>query len=402
MPNVLLIITQDTKEEECRFIRTALEDGGCDVVLLDPSVRRTVGGAEISPEEVAAAAGMTLEEIRAIGHEGKIQGKMIEGAIKVALAAQGKYDFAGILSIGGSMGTTLGTFVMQQFPFGMPKLMISTIASGFVADFVGVKDIMMMNSVCDISGLNTISREVFLNGAHAMAGMALKYEPIKESNKPLVLVSTLGTTELCSRRVREGLEAEGCEVMVFHTTGNGGKTLEAIAGERDITAIVDMSLVETNDVIHDGLCAVPGRGEAGLNRHIPTIFAPGNIDFFIKPTEMANEDSPFEGRNYHIHNPALTAVRTNEADLQLFADHMAGLCRNSSDPIKFYVPLRGFSNHDSPDGHLQEPTLPPIFAAQLKKAMPENVEVIPIDAHINDAPFADAMIASVSEILAKK
>ncbi len=136
-PKVLLIVTQDTKYEEGKFLRDCLEDGGVDVIHLDASVRRTVGGAEIGPEEIAAAAGKTIEEVRALGHEGKCQAVMIEGSIKLALAAQETYGFAGILSIGGSMGTTLGTFVMQQFPYGIPKLMVSTLASGFTAPFVG-------------------------------------------------------------------------------------------------------------------------------------------------------------------------------------------------------------------------------------------------------------------------
>jgi uncharacterized protein (UPF0261 family) len=250
MTNILLIVTQDTKQEEATFLRSCLEDAGCNVIHLDPSVRKTLGGAEISPEDVAAAAGTTLETIRAIGHEGKIQGVMIQGAVKLALEAHEKHGLHGVLSVGGSMGTTLSTQVMQALPYGLPKMMISTLASGMTAGFVGVKDITMMNSVCDISGLNSISREVFRNGAYGVAGMAKHYVPSGKSDKPLVLVSTLGTTENASRSVREALEADGCEVMVFHTTGNGGRTLEAIAAERDVAAIVDMSLVEINDFLH--------------------------------------------------------------------------------------------------------------------------------------------------------
>jgi len=398
-PRVLLIVTQDTKEEEGRFLRACLESAGCEVVHLDPSVRRTVGGAEIGPDEIAAAAGKTIEQIRAIGHEGKIQAVMIEGAIKCALAANERASLSGILSVGGSMGTTLGTAIMRVFPYGLPKIMISTLASGFTAPFVGLKDVTMMNSVCDISGLNSISREIFRNGAFGVAGMAQHYDPALVGAKPLVLVSTLGTTERCMRRLRETLEGDGFEVMVFHTTGTGGQTLDAIASERNIAAIVDMSLVEINDLLNNGICSAgPDRAKAGLERGIPTIFAPGNIDFYIMPSPMAVGDNPFEGRRFHIHNAALTAVRTTQSDLERLADHMVDVVKGAKGPVRFYLPLGGFSSHDSDVGAIHEPTLPPLFADYVAKVMPENVEVHVVDSHINDENFADALVDAVRAV----
>jgi uncharacterized protein (UPF0261 family) len=395
-PRVLLIVTQDTKEVEGRFLRQCLEEAGCEVVHLDPSVRRTVGGAEIAPEDVAAAAGTTLEQIRAIGHEGKIQEVMIAGAIRCALGAHERVGLSGILSIGGSMGTTLSTAVMREFPYGMPKLMISTLASGLTAPFVGLKDIAMLNSVCDISGINSITREVYRNGAFGLAGMAQHYVPTRADLRPLVLVSTLGTTEHCMRRLRESLEADGYEVMVFHTTGSGGRTLDAIAAERDVAAIVDMSLVEVNDFLNNGVCSAGAeRATAGIKRGIPTIFAPGNVDFYIMPTPMATGDKPFGGRRFHIHNAALTAVRTTRSDLERLADHLAGILRSASGPVRFYVPLGGFSSHDSTEGHLHDPSLPPLFADYAERALPAIVGVRRVDAHINDAAFADTLVDAV-------
>ena len=172
-PSVLFICTQDTKEEEAGFTRAALEAAGVDVVHLDPSVRRTVGDAEISPEMVAQAGGMTIEEVRALGHEGKCQDAMIRGAIAAAHAWDEKSPVSGILAVGGSMGSALAGALMQSFPYGLPKLIVSTMASGFTKPYMGVKDIAMMNAVTDISGINTISRDVFRNAAHAVAGMAL-------------------------------------------------------------------------------------------------------------------------------------------------------------------------------------------------------------------------------------
>jgi uncharacterized protein (UPF0261 family) len=277
--------------------------------------------------------------------------------------------------------------------------MISTLASGFTAPFVGLKDVTMMNSVCDISGLNSISREIFRNGAYGLAGMAQHYDPALVGAKPLVLVSTLGTTERCMRRLRETLEGDGFEVMVFHTTGTGGQTLDAIASERNIAAIVDMSLVEINDLLNNGICSAgPDRAKAGLERGIPTIFAPGNIDFYIMPSPMAVGDNPFEGRRFHIHNAALTAVRTTQSDLERLADHMVDVVKGAKGPVRFYLPLGGFSSHDSDVGAIHEPTLPPLFADYVAKVMPENVEVHVIDSHINDENFADALVDAVRAV----
>lgn len=394
-PKVLLIVTFDTKEVEGRYLRRSLEEAGMEVIHLDPSIRHSVGGAEISPEDIAAAAGTDMESVRALNHEGKCQAVMIEGATQCAHQIHNEVGLSGILSIGGSMGTTLATAIMRTFPYGLPKVMISTMASGMTAPFVGTKDIVMVNAVCDISGLNSITRDVYRNGALAVAGMARGYQPGREDGRPLVLVSTLGTTEKCCARVRTRLEEEGFEVMVFHTTGAGGQTLEAIVQERPVAAVVDMSLVEIIDLLNGGLCSAgPDRGKAAPQKGVPTVYAPGNVDFIIAgPIEQAKEQFP--GKRYHVHNAALTAVRTEEKELKAFAEHMAGIIADANGPVSFYVPLKGFSNHDSPEGYLHDLSLPPVLAKHLKNNLPADVETHELDYHINDPEFADAMVEQV-------
>jgi uncharacterized protein (UPF0261 family) len=273
--------------------------------------------------------------------------------------------------------------------------MISTMASGFTRPFVGNRDIIMLNSVCDIAGLNTITRDVFRNGAIALAAMAKAYRPGAADGAPLVLISTLSTTDKCSVRVREALTRQGFEVMVFHTLGTGGATLDAIARERKVAAVVDMSLVEINDHLQGGLCSAgPDRAKAALEKGVPTVFAPGNIDFMVAgPIDQAK--AQFPGKRYHMHNAALTAVRAEAAELNALADHMAGLIREARGPVSFLVPLQGFSAHDSEQGYLHDPSLPPVFAARLRAAMPAHVPVTEFACHINDEVFADAIIAEV-------
>jgi uncharacterized protein (UPF0261 family) len=401
-PKVLLVATQDTKEEEARFLRRHLEDYGCDVVHLDASVRRTVGGAEISPEQIAEAAGQTIEKVRALGHEGKCLAVMIEGSVKLALEAHHREGLSGALALGGSMGTALAGIIFQQLPYGLPKLIVSTMASGFTTPYVGLKDIAMMNAVTDISGINSISREVYRNAAAAVAGMAAHYEPAANPEKPLVLIGTLGTTEKCVRRVRETLEADGFEVMVFHTSGAGGPTMDSIAADRDVAAVLDLSLTEMVDTLFGGLCAGgPDRGKAGLAKGVPTIIAPGNVDFIIGgPIEAAQQQFP--GRRYHVHNPALTAVRTNLDDLKKIADHIAALAGEAKGPVQVLVPLGGFSNHDSDQGHIHEPDLPAPFADYLRSVLPANIVLETRACHFNDAEFADAIVAATRALVSEK
>lgn len=399
LPRVLLIITQDTKEAEARFVRRTLEAAGVDVVHLDPSVRKSLGGAEISPEDVAAAAGTTIGAIRALGHEGAIQNVMIEGSIKAALSYHSRHPLSGILAVGGSMGSALAGALMQQFPYGLPKLIVSTMASGFTAPYMGVKDIAMLNAVTDISGINSISREVYRNGALAVAGMALGYEPMDASDRPLVLMTTLGTTEKSVKRIREALESDGCEVMVFHSSGAGGPTLDCIAGDRDVSLILDLSVTEIVDYLNNGLAnAGPDRGKAGMARGIPTIWAPGNADFIISgPIDAAR--AQFPGKRYHEHNPQLTAVRTELPELKALADHLAAIIGDANGPVSVFTPLRGFSNHDSPEGHIQDTSLPGPFAAYLERVMPAHVPVVAVDAHFNDEAFSDAIVREARRML---
>ena len=402
-PTVLLIITQDTKAEEAKFVRGMLEAAGMQVAHLDPSVRRTLGGAEIAPEAVAQAAGTTIEAIRAIGHEGHIHHQMIAGSIAAAHAYSATHQINGILAVGGSMGSALAGAVMQSFPYGLPKLIVSTMASGFTAPYMGVKDIAMMNAVTDIAGVNSISRLVYRNAAMAMSGMAVadhaaRAEP-QAASCPLVLMTTLGTTEVGTRRVREALEADGCEVMVFHSSGAGGLTLDAIAGERDVALVLDLSVTEIIDNIFGGLADTgPDRGKAGMARGIPTIWAPGNADFIIGGP-IASAKAQFPGRRYHEHNPQLTAVRTTVADLEKLNDRLALMCAEAKGPVSLLVPLLGFSNHDSPQGHLHDLSVPPPYAAHAKAVMPANVSFQTVDAHFNDVAFSDAIIAEARRML---
>ncbi len=392
-PKVLMIITLDSKEMEAGFIRKCLEDSGLEVLLMDPSIRRTVdAGADITPDQIADAAGKTMPQIRSLNQEAMCLEIMIEGSIKCAQALHRKAGLCGIICAGGSLGTDLGTAVMRSFPVGLPKVMISTMASGMTRPFVGTKDIVMIPSICDIAGLNAVTRRIFENGARALAGMAHGYKPSVPLDKPLIAISTLGTTEKCCAAIRRSLEERGSEVMVFHTQGIGGVAMDEAVREQDVSLVINLSLIEVSDFLSQGLYSGgPDRCKASLQKGVPTIFVPGNIDFMVAgPLEDAKTRYP--GRRYHVHNQELTAVRAEAAEFKRLAEHMAGLVKEARGPVAFFVPLLGFSAHDSEQGHLHDSSLPPIFAEHLKKTVPQRVPVTILPYHINDERFAEKII----------
>ncbi len=391
-PKVLMVVTTDTKATEARFIRQCLEDSGVEVYHIDPSVRETAeGGAEITPDRIAEAVGKTMPEIRALNHEAKCLEIMTEGSVRCAQALHREVGLSGIIGAGGSLGTDLATAVMRSFPIGLPKVMISTMASGMTRPFVGTKDIMMVPSICDVAGLNAITRQVFGNSARALAGMAHGHSASKASDKPVVALSTLGTTEKCCSIIRKSLEKNGFEVMIFHTQGIGGVAMDETIRERDISVAVNLSLIEVGDYLVRGLFnGGPDRCKASLEKGIPTIFAPGNIDFMVGgPLEAAKVQFP--GRRYHVHNPELTAVRAEAEEFRKVAEHVAGLIRKAKGPVSFFVPLLGFSAHDSEQGELHDLSLPPVFAEHLKKVLPDGVPLTVLPCHINDERFAGAV-----------
>ena len=395
-PKVLMIITLDTKEVEARYLRKCLEDSGLEVYHLDASIRHTVdAGADITPDQIAAAAGTTMSEVRALNHEGKCLEIMIQGAIPCAHALDQRVKLSGIIGAGGSLGTALCTAVMGTFPFGLPKVMISTMASGNTRPFVGTKDIVLVHSVCDVLGLNTVTRRIFENSAFALAGMAHGYKPCVSSGKPLVMISTLSVSEKCCLAIRKAVEQRGFEVMVFHTSGNGGAAMDEIIRDQDAAVVVNLSLIEVSDYLSHGLFSGgPDRCKLSLEKGIPTIFAPGNIDITVAgPVEDAKKRYP--DRRYHVHNPSLTAVRSGAEEFKRVAEHMAGLIKEAKGPVAFFVPLLGFSDHDSEHGHLHDLSLPPVFAEHLKKVMPPGVPVVEVPCHINDEAFANKIIEQI-------
>jgi uncharacterized protein (UPF0261 family) len=288
---------------------------------------------------------------------------------------------------------------MRSFPVGFPKVMISTMASRDTRAFVGTKDILMLHAVCDLAGLNRITRRILRNGALALAGMLqLPKRDAAKSESPLVFISTLGTTEECAQQVRKNLENEGKEVVVFHTVGSGGKSMEEMMDDEEVSAVVDLSLHEVADHLFGGdYDAGPDRGSAALKKGIPCVLVPGNIDFLVTGPP-ATAQTKFPDRKYHVHNAAITVVRTKPEEMTVLAKSIAKLCNHAKGPLKILVPLKGFSAFDSQAGPLFEPEAPGLFAETLQDSLDDHFKLKLLPLHINDLDFAQAIIEALDEL----
>jgi uncharacterized protein (UPF0261 family) len=396
----LLIATMDTKAQEALFISACLKQAGIPVQIMDAGIRGdSPVPVDISRAEVAKAGGQSLAEVQNIGHEGKALEVMTNGAIACAQNLYRQNHIQGVIGLGGSMGTTLASGVMRSFPIGVPKVMISTMASRDTRTFVGTKDILMLHSVCDLAGLNRFTRKILRNGAMALAGMLQPTTATEDQiTKPLVFLSTLGTTEACAQQVRRTLEEKGNEVVIFHTVGSGGRAMEEMIEPERVSTLVDLSLHEIADHLFGGdYDAGPDRGKTALKLGLPTILVPGNIDFLVTgPLENARR--LFPDRPYHVHNAAITVVRSTHEEIEILSQAIAERCNQAAGPVKILVPMDGFSAFDSKEGPLYDPDAPQLFAKTLQEHLNDHTTVSLLSYHINDPEFSLAILEAFSQL----
>ena len=320
---ILIIGTFDTKGVEFGYVRDLIAARGHATLLMDTGV---AGEPTLEPDipasAVAKAGGGSLEELRQAGDRGAALEVMGKGARALALRhhAEGKFD--GVISLGGSGGTSVSTRAMQALPVGLPKVMVSTMASGNVAAYVDVKDVTMMYSVVDVAGLNRLSRRILANAAGAVCGMVEQAAPAG-ADRPLVTATMFGVTTPCVDRVRQLLEAAGYEVLVFHATGSGGRAMEALIADGFITGVADISTTEWCDELVGGvLSAGPARLDAAARAGLPQVVSLGALDMVnFGPMETVPEK--FKGRTLYRHNPTVTLMRTTPAECAALGEVIA-------------------------------------------------------------------------------
>jgi uncharacterized protein (UPF0261 family) len=390
---ILLVGTLDTKGVEFAFVRELIRQSGLVTLVIDAGVQGTPHfSADVSRDQVFAAAGTTLATVQKEADRGKAIEAAARGVRKIALDlfAAGKVD--GVLGLGGSAGTTIATAAMRALPFGVPKLMVSTLASGQVKPYVGVRDILMMHSVVDISGLNRISSTVLTNAAHAMIGM-VRRPPIRrepQGDRPLVAMTMFGVTTPCVEAARKLIEEAGYEVLVFHATGTGGQTMESFIADGLIAGVLDITTTELADELVGGILSA-GRDRltaAGL-RGVPQVISLGALDMVnFGPPDTVPEK--FRGRRLYQHNPNVTLMRTTPDENDQLGKEIAQKASAAKGPTALLVPQGGVSAIDAPGKPFWWPEANAALFQSLRNWLSPHVKLVERPEHINDPAFAKA------------
>jgi uncharacterized protein (UPF0261 family) len=401
---VLLAGTLDTKGAEYAFVRDRLRGLGCDVLVMDLGIQgEPAFAADIPAFEVARAGGGSLDDLRARADRGAAVDVMQRGACVLTPALFADRRFDGVIGLGGGGGTTMITAAMRTLPVGVPKVMVSTMASGQTAPYVDVKDITMMYSVVDIAGLNPLSRRILSNAAGAIAGMLSTRTPESEvrADRPLLAATMFGVTTPCVTAVREQLEAAGFDVLVFHATGTGGRAMEGLIADGYFAGVVDVTTTEWCDEVVGGvLSAGPDRLSAAARKGIPQVVSAGALDM-VNFGGMETVPSRFQGRNLYKHNETVTLMRTTAEECTVIGQRIAEQLNRATGPVVLALPLRGVSAIDAPGKPFHDPEADAALFASLRAHVAPSVRVVEIDAHINDPEFARLLAASMLELLGK-
>jgi uncharacterized protein (UPF0261 family) len=405
--NVYLLATLDTKGREAAFVRQRLAASGCQVTLVDTGcLGQPAIAADITRDHIFVAAGTSLTEQQALADRGQAVTAAARGAARLVAEHYVEGQVAGVLALGGSAGTTIGTAAMRALPLGVPKLMVSTLASGQVRHYVGDKDILMLNSVVDISGINRISRLVLTNAAAAMAGLCSPLAPREAGpqadssvDKPLIAASMFGVTTPCIEQARAILEAAGYEVLVFHATGNGGQAMESLISEGLIAGVLDITTTELADELVGGvLSAGPDRLTAAAKAGVPQVVSVGALDMvnFHAPETIPER---FKDRHFYRHNATVTLMRTTPAENRQLGEEIARKVSASRGPAAILLPLQGVSAIDRAGQPFDDSTARQALFDSLRQHHGP-VELIELDHHINDRDFAEAAARKLLALLA--
>ncbi len=396
---IALLGALDTKGDEYAFVKRCLEARGYETLLIDVGVLEPPGlKPDVSRQEVAQAGGADLSELVARKDRGAALSAMSRGAAAILARLHAQRKFDGVFALGGSGGTSVATAAMRGLPLGVPKVMVSTCAGGDVSGYVGVKDIVMVPSIVDVAGINRISREVFARAAGAICGMVEAVVPTGQ-DKPLVAASMFGNTTPCVTAAKAILEEAGYEVLVFHCTGTGGRTMESLIEAGLISGVLDITTTEWADELVGGVfTAGPTRLEAAAKTGTPAIVVPGCLDMvnFWAPETIP---AKFQGRTFYRHNPNVTLMRTNVKECRQLGRLLAEKISASRGPVTVLLPLRGVSMIDLDGQPFYLPEANQALFEELKAGLRSDIRLLEMDCAINDPLFAEACAKALLENL---
>ena len=397
---VAVLGTFDTKGAEYSFLIGALKKAGAKVLTIDVGINEPSFTPDIDRNLVAEAACTTAKYLAEKKDRGTAVDAMTKGAPVILKQLYDKGEIDAVISLGGTAGTTIGTSAMRALPIGFPKLMVSTVGSGDTRPYVGEKDIVMMNSVVDISGVNRISATILTNAANAIVGMASGPKSDIIDGKPLITATMFGVTTPCVTVAKEYLENAGFEVLVFHATGSGGRAMESLINSGMISGVLDITTTEMCDNLVGGVfSAGPDRLNAAASMGIPQVVSVGALD-------MVNFGTPdsvpevFKDRKFYQHNPTVTLMRTTVEENDALGKTIGSKLSKSKAPCVLFLPLSGVSMIDA-EG---QPFFGPdedkaLFDALRSSCDKDNVTIIERDMHINDKEFALEMAKKLESLI---
>jgi len=414
MATIAILGTMDTKGEEHGFVADRIKQRGHQVLVIDVGA---LGEARLEPDitrrDIALAAGVDFDALVAKRDRGETVAAMSKGAPVVLSRLVAEEKIHGVISLGGGGGTAIGTAAMRALPIGFPKVMVSTLASGNTAQYVGVKDIVMFPSIVDVAGLNRISRQILTRAAGAICGMvevgqasrlskAGERPALPSEDNPIIVASMFGNTTGCVEHARKILEQAGYEVLVFHATGTGGRTMESLIESGMAAGVLDVTTTEWADELVGGfLSAGPTRLEAAAKHGVPAIVAPGCLDMvnFHGPETVP---AKFKGRTFYHHNPQVTLMRTTPEECAQLGKINAEQLNLSKGPVTMLIPRKAISVISAPCKPFHNPAADQRLFDNLKSRLRRDIEVIEMDCEINDPPFSEACANALLKNIGKR
>src|SRR2546426_4979522 len=396
MATIAVLGTMDSKGVEHAFVAERIRERGHQALIIDVG---TLGEPNLKPditrEEVAAAGGIDLAALGRRQDRGESVAAMSQAAPAVLSKLVAEKKIHGVISLGGGGGTAIATAAMRALPIGFPKVMVSTLASGNTAQYVGVKDIVMFPSIVDVAGLNRISRQILTRAAGAICGMvevgqgsrlsrAGETPALPSADKPVIVASMFGNTTQCVQHAQNILEQAGYEVLVFHATGTGGRTMESLIESGMVAGVLDITTTEWADELVGGiLSAGPTRLEAAARRGVPAIIAPGCLDMVnFGPPETV--PPRFQGRTFYQHNPQVTLMRTTPDECAQLGKILAQKINDSIGPVTVLIPRKAISVISAAGQKFHDPQADEALFTALKTNLRPDIEVPEMDCAIND------------------
>jgi uncharacterized protein (UPF0261 family) len=396
-PSVVLVGTLDTKGEEYAYLRERLEQAGVGTLLVDVGTQGSPRARpDVSRESVAEAGGFDLASLT---DRGAAVQAMCAAAPRVVRRLFEEGRCQGVLAAGGSGNTAIATAAMRALPVGVPKLVVSTMAAGDTSAYVDVSDVTLMPAVTDVAGINSVSARILANAAAAMAGMVTARPVDLGESRPVVAATMFGVTTPAVTAAREELERRGYEVLVFHATGTGGRSMESLVEAGFVTGVLDVTTTElADDLVGGVLSAGPHRLEAAGRRGVPQVVSLGALDM-VNFGARKSVPARFAGRNLYVHNPSVTLMRTTPEECRELGRRVGAKLSAATGPVALFVPLRGISAISGEGGPFFDPDSDAALLAGLHETLGPSVEVHEVDAHVNDPAFAIAMAARLDEFL---